>query len=136
MEFKVFENKQKRLRWVAVVWALLLLAYGVSYFFFDGLISIATLIGGLLGALPVFGNTYKKVTLTEAELVLHRYLARPQHIPYEEIYRLKRNPYSDQPELDIYYEKHHQLSLRSRQLADLEAALRRHVYSPAEERTG
>ena len=136
MEFKVFENKQKRLRWLAAICALLLLAIGVSHFFFEGHISIATLIGGLLVALPVFGNTYKKVTLTEAELVLHRYLARPQHIPYEEIYRLKRNPYSDQPELDIYYEKHNHLSLRSRQLADLEAALRRHVSSPAEERTG
>lgn len=136
MEFKVFENKQKRLRWLAAIWALLLLAIGVSHFFFEGHISIVPLIPGLLGGMAAFGSFHKKVTLTEAELVLHRYLARPQRIPYEEIYRLKRNPYSDQPELDIYYEKHNHLSLRSRQLADLEAALRRRVSSPTEERTG
>lgn len=136
MEFPVFENQHKRLRWMAVVWGLLLLAYGVSHFLFEGIISISTVIGGLLGGAAAMGSSYKKVTLTEEELVLHRFLARPQRISYDQIYRLKSNPFSNKPELNLYYGRQNQLSLRSRQLAALEAALRSRVLSPTEEKAG
>lgn len=134
MEFPLFENRRKRLRWLAGVWGLLLLAYGLSYFYFDGFISIFTLTGGLLGSATWMAGAYKKAVLTEAELVLQRYLGRPQRIPYGQIYRLKRNPYSDKPELDLYYGAQNQLSLRSRQLDALEAALRRRLSSAAEDK--
>ena len=134
MEFPLFENQRKRLRWLVLAFGLLLVAYWVAYFYWEGFVSFFTL-GGFLGGAAMMASAYKNAVLSEKELVLYRWLGPKHRIPYRQIKRLKRNPYSAKSELDIYYGKYQQLSLRSQQLDALEAALRSRVSSPAKEKT-